>query len=297
MKTFVKIISFFPLWFIYGLVDVLVFPIVYHIVRYRRRYARKNLRNSFPDKSWWEIKMLERKHYRYFCDLILEIIWGYGASRDEMSKRVHFLHLKEYAHISRQYGGSICMLGHMGNWEWMAEMGHRLEQYEVSSVHIYRQLRSAKMDQILLDIRSKRGSEFIEKKQVLRQMVARRKREWPSAYGFVADQKPSPSVTHYYWTHFLHQQTPFLDGSEQLAKKFSYPVFYAYIRRPKRGCYVIDMQLVNDKPQASQPYEMTELFARLLERNIIEQPEIWLWTHNRWKYQYTEDKDILKSKL
>ena len=24
--------------------------------------------------------------------------------------------------------------------------------------------------------------------------------------------------------------------------------------------------------------------AYLLENNIIEQPELWLWTHNRWKY-------------
>ena len=294
MRLFVKIVSLLPLWFLYLLVDVLFFPIVYHLVRYRRRTVRNNLRNSFPDYSWMQIKTIERKHYRSFCDLVVEVIYGYGASRAEMARRAKFTHIKEYAEISKQYGGSIIMLGHLGNWEWLTEVGNEVAPYGVKSMHVYRKLRNEKMNDLMTEIRLKHGSELVEKKQVLRQMVAQRKLETPFAYGFIADQKPSPSVTHYYWTNFLNQNTPFLDGAEQLATRFHYPVFYAYIRRPHRGYYEIDMQLLTDKPQTLAPYTITEYFARRLEQNILEQPHIWLWTHNRWKYTYSEEKDVLK---
>ena len=31
--------------------------------------------------------------------------------------------------------------------------------------------------------------------------------------------------------------------------------------------------------------EITKAYARELEQNIQEQPHLWLWTHNRWKWK------------
>jgi len=33
---------------------------------------------------------------------------------------------------------------------------------------------------------------------------------------------------------------------------------------------------------------LTKRFAQELEKNILEQPELWLWTHNRWKWGKTK---------
>jgi KDO2-lipid IV(A) lauroyltransferase len=30
-------------------------------------------------------------------------------------------------------------------------------------------------------------------------------------------------------------------------------------------------------------FEITDRYAQLLEEQIREEPELWLWTHNRWK--------------
>ena len=102
-------------------------------------------------------------------------------------------------------------------------------------------------------------------------------------YGFICDQKPRPQVTRC-WTTFLHQDTGFLDGSEVLAKKFGYPVIYLHITRPRRGYYLARFELITDHPAQEPENAITLRYAELLEQNIREQPELWLWTHNRWKW-------------
>ena len=65
----VYLLSILPFWVLYGLADFL-FIIIYYVARYRRKIVRKNLCNSFPEKSEKEIKSIERKFYRWFCDYL-----------------------------------------------------------------------------------------------------------------------------------------------------------------------------------------------------------------------------------
>ena len=55
-----KLHAMLPLPILYGLSDILFFPL-YHIVHYRRKLVQENLRNAFPDKDKKELKKLEKK--------------------------------------------------------------------------------------------------------------------------------------------------------------------------------------------------------------------------------------------
>jgi KDO2-lipid IV(A) lauroyltransferase len=114
-------------------------------------------------------------------------------------------------------------------------------------------------------------------------MVRYRAEKQPVIVGLICDQKPRPEVTHT-WVNFLHQETGFLDGGEVLARKFGYPVFYVYITRTARGRYHGDVRILAADPKKTAEGEITTAFARVLEQNIQEQPELWLWTHNRFKW-------------
>jgi KDO2-lipid IV(A) lauroyltransferase len=175
------------------------------------------------------------------------------------------------------------MLAHMGNWEWLAEVQHSLDE-GITEVNVYRQLKNPKMDALMLAIRAQRGGTCVEKRRILREMVRFRAEKKKVTIGLICDQKPRPEVTRT-WVDFLHQDTGFLDGGEVLGTKFGYPVFYAYVRRPKRGCYEAEVQLLTADPKSCAEGEITKAYAQALERNILEQPELWLWTHNRWKWK------------
>ena len=74
-------------------------------------------------------------------------------------------------------------------------------------------------------------------------------------------------------------------GPEKLAKKFNYPVVYVGIIKLKRSFYQMEATLITDTPNELADGVITELHTKVLEKNILQQPHIWLWTHRRWKHK------------
>ena len=58
---------------LYGISDFLFF-IIYQATGYRKSVVRKNLTNSFPEKSNGEISKIEKAFFRHLCDVIVESI-------------------------------------------------------------------------------------------------------------------------------------------------------------------------------------------------------------------------------
>ena len=272
------------------LADRLLYPLMYYVVRYRRRVVRKNLQMAFPEKTDQERKTIERNAYRQFCYTIVESIYGLRCSDAEMRQRVVFENMYEVNRLIAQTGGAIFMLAHFGNWEWMAS----IQQWVIPGVtelNVYRQLKSKAFDRLMLYIRAKRGGVCVEKQRILREMVRYRAEKQPVTIGLLSDQKPRPEVTRT-WTTFLHQETGWLDGGEVLARKFGYPVFYLFITRTAKGYYHVDMRTLAAEPKSTAEGEITRAYAAALEENILAQPELWLWTHNRWKWKKVQRDDV-----
>lgn len=284
MLLLLRIFSRFPLWCLYLLADALIYPLLRYVVRYRLKLVRKNIVKSFPNKSAKEQNSIVDAFYHHFADILVEMIYGYRVSDEEMKERVVFENVELIEQLSSKTQGVIAYLGHMCNWEWIADLQHRFANPELVEYNVYRRLKNKGVDDAMLQLRGKRGGECVEKNVLLRKLVQLRRVEHPFLVGLIADQKPSPRSGHV-WTTFLHQDTAFLDGGEQLAKKFDYGVVYAHIISLKRGYYRVRFELITDNPSSMVENEITLSFARLLEANIQEQPERWLWTHNRWKWQ------------
>lgn len=284
MLLLIRILSRLSLPLLYFVADALVYPLMYHVVRYRRAVVAKNLRMSFPEKSAKQRRDLERQFYRRFASTIMEIVYGYRISDEEMRERFVFENVELVEELAHKNKGVFFMLGHLGNWEWIADIGKRYTDTSIKEYNVYRQQKSPSADQAMLALRLKRGGGgCIEKKQLLRQLVAMRHADNPITIGLISDQKPSPRNAHV-WTTFLNQETAFLDGGEVLARKFGYAVTYVHVESPKRGYYRARFEVITDNPAATNPTEITLAYARLLEQNILESPELWLWTHNRWKW-------------
>ena len=278
-------LSRLPLRVHYALADGLLFPAMYHLVRYRRRLVADNLRKAFPDKSETERRQIARAFYHQFCDTVVETIYGYRCPDAEMRERVVFENMDEVNRLVDAAGGGIFMLAHFGNWEWMASIQDWVSP-GVKELNVYRQLNNASMDRLMLALRAKRGGACVEKKRILREMVRYRAEHQPVTIGLLSDQKPRPEVARN-WQPFLHQDTGWLDGGEVLGKKFGYPVFYLYITKQKRGYYHVVMKTLAADPKNTVEGEITTAYVHTLEQNINEQPHLWLWTHNRWKWKRT----------
>jgi Kdo2-lipid IVA lauroyltransferase/acyltransferase len=283
-----------PLSVLFFISDILVFPLMYHVVRYRRKVVRRNLVNSFPGKSLLEIKVLERRFYRHFCDTIQETIRMLAMSEKEAIRRMNYLHPDLLEDLAKKNKGVLVVLGHYGNWEFQSFFRLCLaKESQIACFNVYRPLRNKTVDELMKQIRSSFGNRNVTKNDTYRMVVKLRREGVPGIFGLISDQTPSGSSLHF-WTNFLNQETAFLMGAERMAKQTGYAVVYADIQKRSRGYYETDFKLISDDPLSTAEFEITETCARMLEATIRRDPAFWLWTHKRWKHHRNDDVSVVE---
>jgi KDO2-lipid IV(A) lauroyltransferase len=259
--------------------------ILFHLLGYRKEVVYQNLRNSFPAKTDKEIKAIRKRYYKYLCDLFLETFKTLTIGKKTMLKHcyLHPLAKDLFNNLRAENRSFILVMGHFGNWEWAGntfslECDHQLYV-------IYHPLRNEYFNGLMYKMRTRFGTKLIAMKDTFREMLSQR--DELNATAFIADQTPSPEKAH--WMTFLNQDTPVFMGSEIIAKKIDYPIVYGSVKRVKRGYYEIFAEILVDNPKATAPGEISEKHTKRLEQDIIAQPEIWLWSHRRWKHKKQQD--------
>ena len=107
--------------------------------------------------------------------------------------------------------------------------------------------------------------------------------ERPVIVAMIADQTP-PVEEIKHWFRFLNQDTPFFSGLEKISTRFGMPVYFMYIRKCAPHCYDAELQLIYDGKEHLEEYELTRRYIDKLEMMIRESPELWMWSHKRWKH-------------
>jgi Kdo2-lipid IVA lauroyltransferase/acyltransferase len=277
---FIYFISILPFWLLYRVADFLYF-LVYIVFGYRKKVVLQNLKNSFPEKSEKEINEICKKFYVFFCDWIVEMIKSITISKEEAMKRCHFTDTTLLDKFSNEKKKVIFVMGHHGNFELAgAEVAFNTGfQLQV----IYRPLSNKYFNNLINKKRVRFGTEIMSMKSTFKTMVSQRNNNKITATVFIADQTPPKDNA--YWTTFLNQETPVFLGTEVIASKLNYPVIYVSVKQTKRGYYEMTPELLCENPADTQKGEISEMHTKRLEQDIKNQPEIWLWSHKRWKHK------------
>lgn len=275
-------ISLLPFKVMYALSDFLLYPLVYHVVRYRRALVRRQLAECFPERSEAERHDIEHRFYHYFCDYIVETIKMMSISSDEMRRRMEIVGLSEAEDTTEACGKMFAFgyLGHYCNWEWLSSFSLYLTRFTAGQ--IYHPLRNRAFDQLFLHMRERQGAKCIAMKETLRHILHARRDGRKIFIGFIADQSPKWEAMHQ-WCDFLHHETSFFIGTEKIGKQVDAVIYYIDLSRPRRGYYRAELKLITTEPKSTPDYELTDRYAQLLEQSIQREPHLWLWTHNRWK--------------
>lgn len=282
------LIAILPFRMLYVLSDFLRFWL-YHVVGYRRKVVRTNLRNSFPDKSAEELKAIERKFYRYICDYMLEDVKMMRMSEKDFFTRMTYYNKEQYLEMIEKYGGIVVMIPHYANFEWLLGMKAIMHPDDVA-VQVYKPLRDSRLDDLFKHIRGRLGGYNVPKHSTAREVIKLKRAGKKMVIALITDQSPGASDAHY-WTTFLNQDTVFMDGAERIARMMNFPVFYSELTKERRGYCKAEFDLVTEHPKELPDGEITEIFARRLEQTIQRDPAYWFWSHKRWKHKRTEKQD------
>lgn len=268
-----------PFWLLYRLSDF-TYLLLYKIIGYRKKVVRKNLKNAFPEKTSAARKDIEEKFYQHLFDLLLESIKGFSLSKKTLQKRQQHITPELPQNIIHKGKSALIVGGHYGNWEW----GGLGASFCVSTdvVILFSPIKNPYIDRYIKASRELYNTFFWSSPQAPRAFNAYKNKQ--ATYVLIADQSPSnPKRAH--WLPFLNQDTPFLRGPATYAHNYNIPLLFIDIQRIKRGYYTMAVSVITETPRAHTPKELTEMYAKKLEEIIKQRPELWLWSHRRWKHK------------
>lgn len=274
------IISIFPMRLLY-FVSETTFFLIYYIIGYRRKVVKENLVLVFPEKSEKEIKTITRKFYHHLCDMILESIKSLSISEAELKKRYKFTNVDEILNLEKQNKSIILMMGHYASWEWL----FILQKYvNHKGYAVYKKIENKYFDRLVKRIRAKHQTQLITNKETIRRLEAAKIRGELTINGFISDQSAKHWKTNH-WQEFMGVKVPVITGAEMLAKKLDMAVVFVETKKVKRGYYETTFKTIALHPRAHNDFDITDIFLKLVEGQIREEPAYYLWSHKRWKYR------------
>jgi len=255
-------------------------------MRWRGERVESDIQRALPEKSPAERARILQQSYRNIADVVMEAIWGFGASAEAIARRVNFEN-RDLVDAAREAKQSVVLLTpHFCNWEWLLPAGGAYFGLPIDAV--YQKQRLEVMDSFLRDARTRAGGKPIVREDFIYELMNRA--AVPRGYAFIADQTP-PRNDKKHWSRFLNRDTAFFVGAEKVAHFLDSPVLYVAMRRVRRGHYSVRLHAIAMPPFDAEADNtpIMEHFARRLEAAVRESPADWLWLQKRWKYPKTDD--------
>jgi len=277
---FLWLISILPFRLLYGFSDFL-FLIVYYIIGYRKKTVKYNLRLVYPEKSDKEINTISKKFYHHLCDMILESIKSLTISEAEMIRRFKLINIEELNKLEETNRNIVLMCAHYANFEWIFIAQKFLNH---KGYAIYKRLSNKYFDRLIKRKRAKYNTHLITTKETFPKLIESKKNGELFHAGFVADQSPKVNKA-FHWTEFMGIKVPVYTGPETIAKKLDMSVVFFSVKKVKRGFYETTFETLAINPKDYKDFEITDMFLKIVEKQILEAPEYYLWTHKRWKHK------------
>lgn len=288
MQFLVYILAYPLLW----LISILPFPIfylfsdfvcflVYRVIGYRKKVVRENLALTLPHLSDAQRKVIEKKFYKHMCDMFLEMVKTMSMSPEEMERRFHVTNIDLVLDYAKRGKSVILVASHYASYEWLLTINPKLG---FQGVAVYKRLANPYFDRLIRRIRSKYNTEMIETRKAIPTMAKNQREGILSLYGLASDQSPKMERI-FHSMKFMGVEVPVHTGAETLAKKYDLAVLFVEVKKAKRGYYEATFIPLADNPKEFENFKITEMYLKEVEKQILEAPEFYLWTHKRWKHR------------
>ncbi|MFV8353426.1 lysophospholipid acyltransferase family protein [Flavobacterium sp. XS2P14] len=277
---FLWVVSILPFRIFYWFSDF-IYIIVYYIIGYRKKIVKANLVLALPHLSDKERLIIEKKSYHHMCDMFLEMIKTMTISAAEMNRRFVVTNIDLVKEYEAKGKSTVLLASHYASWEWLLSLN---EKTSFKGIGVYKKIANTYFDKLIRDIRSKYNAELVETKNTIPLIAENQEKGILSMYGLASDQSPKLNRA-FHWDSFMGIEVPVHTGAEMLAKKYDLNVLFVKVKKLKRGFYEATFIPITDNPRSIPDFGITSIFLREVEKQIIEAPEYYFWTHKRWKHK------------
>ena len=260
-----------------------LYGLVYYIIGYRKKVVMQNLAIAFPKKTEAERKEITKQFYKNFIDSFMENIKMISISEKEFNRRCT-MDITPINGVAAKGKNIHIFTAHLMNWEyanWMISKNINLPW-----VAVYMLIKNKALNRVFFNIRTKYKAVMIPAQQFKTKMHGIFKSRY--SLGIVADQNPA-SPGSGYWLYFFSKPVPFLIGPEKGARMNKAAVIFICPVKSKRGYYHVESKLITENAAELKEGELTCLYRDYLEEKISINPDNYLWSHRRWKWEYKNE--------
>lgn len=278
---FFYLLSLLPFSILYLLSDLLTL-LVYTVFGYRKAVVMGNLALAFPEKTEAERKKIARQFYKNFIDTLLETVKMTSLGEQAFLNRVTCDASLLYDLASK--GKNIQLHGsHQMNWEYINWI--LAKKCPIPLAGVYMPIANKAVDKVFQRFRGRHGTILISTREFAGRMHSVFKNQYALALG--VDQNPGVLHTAY-WLNFFTKATPFVKTPDKAAVKNNAAVVFVNLIKGKRGYYHVELTLATENAGELPPGELTLRYRDFLESIIRSNPDNYLWSHRRWKYDYAK---------
>ncbi len=255
--------------------------VAYYFDSHGRNRALKNLQAAFSEKSPAEIKRICRGMYRHFGICVAELVKFRRWSAQKLDSMVTFEGFEHLENAFKKGKGVLGVTGHLGNWELMAAaVAHRLPVAVIG-----RAVYDERLNNLLNSYREAQGYTTFSRQASPKPILKALKEG--KVVGVLCDQDTGVESV---FADFFGRPASTPAGPAILAQHTGAALVPFIIRREADGRYkIIGEPEISVGPDNIQ--SVVQQYTSFLEKHIRNNPEQWVWVHDRWKTKPVEDKN------
>ena len=236
----------------------------------------KNILKAFPNISKDDLNHLATNMWGNYGKILAEYVFLKNFRKTTPTINLKVVGQEILDEIRKNKKPVIFISGHFNNFELMAM---HIEKSGINLATIYRPLNNPFLNVLMENIRKK----YICKNQIKkgfagsRQLLSFFKNSYSIA--LMIDQRVSQGIK----SKFFNNEAYTTTIPAQLVKKFNCKIVPIYIERIGDVNFTLT---INNSIEYSDEHSIKDITLDLnqrIEKMILNRPEQWIWSHNRWK--------------
>lgn len=254
-------------------------------LRERRRVALENVTRAFGNTlTLAQKEQIVRSAFRS-ASLSMTELFIVEKIAKEASQRFTMVGNEFLEEAFSKNKGVVLVISHLGSWEYLSFLPYFTKRpWSV----IVKELKNRYVDKAINDMRRVMTVTPVDKLSSVRVILRELKRGHGVA--ILIDQWAGDEGL---WVDFFGAKTSTTSIPARLAEKTGCSLVPAYCLRTSTGHFEIHLgkEIVTDMNRPDWETATTQRLNEVLEKQIREHPEQWLWGHRRWK----EKPDTLRN--
>ena len=241
-----------------------------------RNLIHSNIKKAIPNSNYEELNKITKLMWNNYGRVFAEYMFIKDFRNGKLKSKIKIEGQEILDDIKKHNKQVVFISGHFSNFELMAM---HLENSGIKLSAIYRPLNNIFLNKIMERIRKK----YICKNQIkkgiggIKKLINLKKSNYSTA--LMIDQRVSEGIK----SNFFNNEALTTTIPAQLVKKFKIPVVPIFIERINNLNFKITINKPITFSNETSIKNITDELNQILEKMIINKPEQWIWSHNRWK--------------